>query len=135
MKVLKNKKGEGYIDVAVAVLVIAFVLILVISVWSMATVKQDMTYMCNELLEVATVTGKVSSEVRIRYEELCVELGFRPNVYFSANYFDFGTGKVQLGDTITVSLSSRMTLPGFGGFEFPFDVEVSKSGLSRVYWK
>ncbi len=135
LKALKNKKGEGYIDVAVAVLVIAFVLILIISVWSMATIKQDMTYMANELLEVATVTGKVGSEVQARYEELCVELGFRPTVYFSANYFQSSTGKVQLGDTITVYLSTEMILPGFGGFELPFDVEVTKSGLSRIYWK
>lgn len=59
LKTLKNKKAEGYIDVAVAVLVIALVLVLIISIWSMVTLKQDMTYMCNELLEVATVTGRI----------------------------------------------------------------------------
>ena len=47
LKTLKNKKAEGYIDVAVAVLVIALVLVLIISIWSMVTLKQDMTYMCN----------------------------------------------------------------------------------------
>ena len=46
LKTLKNKKAEGYIDVAVAVLVIALVLVLIISIWSMVTLKQDMTYMC-----------------------------------------------------------------------------------------
>ena len=35
IKALKNKKAEGYIDVAVAVLVIAFILVIVISIWSM----------------------------------------------------------------------------------------------------
>lgn len=100
-KLLKNNKAEGYIDVAVAVLVIAFVLVLIISLWSMVTLKQDMTYMCNELLEVATVTGRIGSEVEARFAELCAEAGFTPSVQFSATYFDYASGKVQLGDVIS----------------------------------
>ena len=135
IKALKNKKAEGYIDVAVAVLVIAFVLILVISIWSMITLKQDMSYMCEELLEIATVTGRVGPEVQLRYEELCGELGFEPQLKFDAVYFDSSAKKVQLGEAITCTLTHNMVLPGFGGFEFPFDVTESRSGLSRVYWK
>lgn len=50
-------------------------------------------------------------------------------------YFDYATGKVQLGDVISVTLTTEMILPGFGGFELPFDVSVTQSGLSRMYWK
>ena len=135
LKTLKNKKAEGYIDVAVAVLVIAFVLILIISIWSMITLKQDMTYMARELVEAATVSGRIGSEVEARFAELCAESGFTPTVSFSATYFDPITGKVQLGEVISVTLTTEMILPGFGGFELPFDVSVTQSGLSRVYWK
>ena len=135
LKTLKNKKAEGYIDVAVAVLVIAFVLILIISIWSMITLKQDMTYMARELVEAATVSGRIGPEVEARFAELCAESGFTPTVAFSATYFDPITGKVQLGEVISVTLTTEMILPGFGGFELPFDVFVTQSGLSRVYWK
>ena len=135
LKTLKNKKAEGYIDVAVAVLVIAFVLILMISIWSMITLKQDMTYMARELVEAATVSGRIGPEVEERFAELCAEAGFTPTVEFSAAYFDYATGKVQLGDVISVTLTTEMVLPGFGGFELPFDVSVTQSGLSRMYWK
>lgn len=135
LKTLKNKKAEGYIDVAVAVLVIAFVLILMISIWSMVTLKQDMTYMARELVEAATVSGRIGPEVEARFAELCAESGFTPTVSFSATYFDPITGKVQLGEVISVTLTTEMILPGFGGFELPFDVSVTQSGLSRVYWK
>ena len=135
LKTLKNKKAEGYIDVAVAVLVIAFVLILIISIWSMITLKQDMTYMARELVEAATVSGRIGPEVEARFAELCAESGFTPTVSFSAMYFDPITGKVQLGEVISVTLTTEMILPGFGGFELPFDVSVTQSGLSRVYWK
>ena len=135
LKTLKNKKAEGYIDVAVAVLVIAFAIALVFSIWSMVTLKQDMAYMCSELLEVVTVTGQIGPEAEARFTELCAEAGFTPTVQYSASYFDPATGKVQLGDVITVTLTTEMILPGFGGFELPFDVSVTKSGLSRMYWK
>ncbi len=134
MKCLKNRRGEGYIDVAVAVLVIAFVLIFIISVWSMMTVKQDMRAMCNELVEIASVTGRVGTEVYARYAELCTELGYTPTLTVETTYFD-STGKVQLGEIITITLTTEMTLPGFGDFELPFEVSVSESGLSRMYWK
>ena len=135
LKTLKSKKAEGYIDVAVAVLVIAFVIALVFSIWSMVTLKQDMAYMCSELLEVVTVTGQIGPEAEARFTELCAEVGFTPTVQYSASYFDPATGMVQLGDVITVTLTTEMILPGFGGFELPFDVSVTKSGLSRMYWK
>ena len=64
IKILKSKKAEGYIDIAVAVLIITFVLILALSIWSMVTLKQDMNYMCSELLDTATVTGKVGMRFR-----------------------------------------------------------------------
>ena len=106
-----------------------------ISIWSMITLKQDMTYMARELLEAATVSGRIGPEVEARFAELCAESGFTPTVSFSATYFDPITGKVQLGEVISVTLTTEMILPGFGGFELPFDVSVMQSGLSRVYWK
>ena len=132
---LRNKKAEGYIDIAVAVLVIALVLVLIISIWTMVTLKQDMTYMCNELLEVATLTGRIGSEVEARFAELCDEAGFTPTVEFNASYFQYSTGKVQLGNVISITLTTEIVLPGLGGYELPFDVSVTQSGLSRVYWK
>lgn len=135
MRCLKNKRAEGYIDVAVTVLVIALVIALIFSIWSMVTLKQDMTYIAGELLEAATVSGRIGPEVEARFAELCSEVGFTPTVRYSATYFDASSGKVQLGDVITVTLTTEMVLPGFGGFELPFDVSVTKSGLSKMYWK
>ena len=37
MRCLKNKRAEGYIDVAVTVLVIALVIALIFFIWSMVT--------------------------------------------------------------------------------------------------
>ena len=134
-KLLSNKRGDGYIEIAVAVLVIAFLLLLVISAWSLITLKQDMRYMCFELIDTATKTGKVGSEVYSRFSELCAESGITPEIEFTAAYFDSTSGKVQLGDVISCKLTHNLVLKGFGGFTLPISVTVEQSGLSRIYWK
>lgn len=135
IRVLKNKRGEGYIDVAVAVLVIVFLLIFSVSIFSKIAVRQDLDYMCKELVEIATTTGKVGNEVNERYEQLCEEIGFRPTMTINADYYNSSDKTVQLGDVITVKLTYSTSLFGFGGSVMPFDVSVKESGLSRIYWK
>ena len=135
IKALKNRKAEGYIDVAIAVLVIVFLLVLALSVFKLVTLKQDMKYMCEELVKTATLNGKVGDEVDERFEELCAETGVRPRLTITATYFNATTKTVQLGDTITVKLTYDTSLAGLGDFELPFEVSGSSSGLSRIYWK
>ena len=135
IKALKNRKAEGYIDVAIAVLVIVFLLVLALSVFKLVTLKQDMKYMCEELVKTATLNGKVGDEVDVRFGELCAETGLSRKISITATYFNATTKTVQLGDTITVKLTYETSLAGFGDFELPFEVSVSSSGLSRIYWK
>ena len=122
-RIMKSTRGEGYIDLAVAVLVLVFVLVIAISLWSAITLKQDMRYMCEELIATATSTGKVGEEVEQRFAELCEETGITPGK------------QVQLGEIIACTLTHEITLQGFGTFTLPFSVTVTQSGLSRVYWK
>lgn len=134
-KILSNKRGDGYIDIAVAVLVIVFLLVMVISIWSAIVLKQDMQYMCEELVDTATTSGRIGTEVNERYDELCEEVGFEPSLSWNATYFNTSKKQVQFGDSIALTLSHEITLQGFGVFKLPFSVTVTKSGLSRVYWK
>ena len=126
-RIMKSTRGEGYIDLAVAVLVLVFVLVIAISLWSAITLKQDMRYMCEELIATATSTGKVGEEVEQRFAELCEETGI--------TYYNATKKQVQLGEIITCTLTHEITLQGFGTFTLPFSVTVTQSGLSRVYWK
>ena len=135
MKQLKKKNAEGYIDVAVTVLVVSFLLILMVSVFGAVSQKQDLKYMCSELVEMATTTGKIGDEVQERYEALCEETGMNPTVSFSTVYFDGDSGKVQLGEVISCTLTVESSLPGFGGELFAFTMTATESGLSKIYWK
>lgn len=134
-RIMKSTRGEGYIDLAVAVLVLVFVLVIAISLWSAITLKQDMRYMCEELIATATSTGKVGEEVEQRFAELCEETGITPTVTWNTTYYNAAKKQVQLGEIITCTLTHEITLQGFGTFTLPLSVTVTQSGLSRVYWK
>ena len=130
-----NKKGEGYVDVAVAVLVISFLLILLVSVFGVIHQKQTLNQMCGQIVEIASINGCVDNDVMERYEQLCEQMGLTPTMTFEATYFDEDTGKVQLGDVISCTLTMETSLIGFGGELFPIDMTVNASGVSQVYWR
>ena len=128
-RIMKSTRGEGYIDLAVAVLVLVFVLVIAISLWSAITLKQDMRYLCEELIATATSTGKVGEEVEQRFAELCEETGITPTVTWNTTYYNATKKQVQLGEIITCTLTHEITLQGFGTFTLPFSVTVTQSGL------
>ena len=135
MRKALNKRAEGYVDVAVAVLVISFLLILLVSVFGVIHQKQTLNQMCEQIVEIASINGCVDDEVMERYEQLCEQTGLTPTVTFEATYFDEDTGKVQLGDVISCTLTMETSLIGFGGELFPIDMTVNASGVSQVYWR
>ena len=107
-RIMKSIRGEGYIDLAVAVLVLVFVLVIAISLWSAITLKQDMRYMCEELIATATSTGKVGEEVEQRFAELCEETGITPTVTWNTTYYNATKKQVQLGEIITCTLTHEI---------------------------
>ena len=135
MRKALNKRAEGYVDVAVAVLVISFLLILLVSVFGVIHQKQTLNQMAEQIVEIASINGCVDNEVMERYEQLCEQTGLTPTMTFEATYFDEDTGKVQLGDVISCTLTMETSLIGFGGELFPIDMTVTASGVSQVYWR
>ena len=135
MRKALNKRAEGYVDVAVAVLVISFLLILLVSVFGVIHQKQTLNQMAEQIVEIASINGCVDDEVMERYEQLCEQTGLTPTMTFEATYFDEDTGKVQLGDVISCTLTMDSSLIGFGGELFPINMTVTASGVSQVYWR
>ena len=135
MRKALNNRAEGYVDVAVAVLVISFLLILLVSVFGVIHQKQTLNQMAEQIVEIASINGCVDNEVMERYEQLCEQTGLTPTMTFEATYFDEDTGKVQLGDIISCTLTMETSLIGFGGELFPINMTVTASGVSQVYWR
>ena len=130
---LNNKSGEGYVDVAVTVMIIAFVLVFSVNVVSLVALNQNIKTAADQLTDYAAMKGTVSVDEYAR--ELKEKIGVDFSYSFDGSETLDSTGKVQLGDRIVCTLTYHLRILGFGEVSHPISVKASSSGLSQVYWK
>ena len=136
LKLLKNKRGENYIDTVVGVVAAMMVIVVALNIFSFLTLKQDLDYYAKEMVEVCCSYGKTCDEVQDRDEELSAELGLDPDLSFSGTEYINATKRtVQYGEVIVVELTYRTYVRGLGVFRIPVTLTAKHSGLSRRYWK
>lgn len=129
-KVFREQRGEGYIDIAVLVLCVFLVLALSVKFLPVFIAKQQLDTYATELCREAEITGRVGSETNRRAEILTEKTGLAPQIEWSK------TGKIQLNEEVSVSLTYPYNLGLFGSFgSFPVTLRSEASGKSEVYWK
>lgn len=129
-KILKRRSGEGYIDVCVLVLCAMLVLALVVRVLPVYVAKQQLDTYAVELVREAEIAGCVGTETSRRAATLTDSTGLDPDIRWSK------TGRIQLNEEVTVTLTLDMDIGLFGGFSsFPITLTAEATGKSEVYWK
>ena len=129
-RVLEDKGGEGYIDVAVMVLSVFLVLALSMKLLPVFIAKQQLDTYATELCREAEISGRVGTETNRRAAGLTERTGLTPNIEWS------DSGRIQLNEEVTVRLTYRYDLGLFGSFgSFPVTLRAEASGKSEVYWK
>lgn len=129
-KILKSKRGEGYIDVCVLVLCAVLVIVLAVRVLPVFIAKNQLDTYATELCREAEISGRVGSETSRRAAVLTEQTGLSPRISWSK------TGNIQLNGEITVTLTLDMNIGLFGGFgSFPITLRSEASGKSEVYHK
>ena len=127
---LKEKRGEGYIDVAVLVLCAVFVLALAMRVLPVFIQKQQLDYYASELVRKAEVTGRVGEETSRRAAVLTEKTGLTPDITWSTQ------GQIQLNSDVMVTLTMETNIGLFGDTgSFPVTLRAQAAGKSEVYWK
>ena len=122
-KILRDKRGEGYIDVAVMVLCVMLVIALGVRLFPIFITKM-------QLVREAEISGRVGSETSNRQRVLEEKTGIHPAVQWS------NTGNLQLNEEVTVTVTIQKDLGLFGNFgSFPITIRARASGKSEVYWK
>lgn len=135
LKKLKNKRGEGYVDMCVGVIVFVMILVIAINIFSFITLRIEMDQIADELLETATYTGCFGSEFWERDSELLDQYYYYGIDYDADEYFNTSYHRVQLGHTMRVTVSVGTYVKGLGVFKIPVTLRVTRSGLSQKYWK
>lgn len=124
-----DKRGEGYIDVCIIVIIVVACLALIMAVTPVIIAKNQLDNFADELVREAEISGRIGSETSARYSVLCERTGLTPTVRWSR------TGKVQINQEFTVTLTTTKDI-GFGEFgSFPVTLTSKASGKSEVYWK
>ena len=130
LKLLKSKRGEGYIDVCVLVLCAMLVIALAEQVLPVFIAKNQLDTYATELCREAEISGRVGSETSRRAAVLTEQTGLSPRISWSK------TGNIQLNQEITVTLTLERNIGLFGGFgSFPITLRSEASGKSEVYHK
>ena len=129
-RILKSKRGEGYIDVCVLVLCTMLVIALAVQVLPAFIAKQQLDTFATELVREAEIAGRVGSETNRREQALREQTGLDPTVQWS------DTGRIQLNEEVSVTLTYEIDLGLFAGFgSFSITLRADATGKSEVYWK
>lgn len=130
LKKLKDRRGEGYIDICVLVLCAMLVVALAVKVFPVFIAKNQLDTFASELCREAEITGCVGSETSRRAAVLREQTGLDPDISWSK------TGDIQLNEEVTVTVTLRKDVGMFGGFgSFPVTLRAQASGKSEVYHK
>ena len=129
IKRLASTKGEGYIDIAVAVLVVMILLAAVIKIAPMFIMKKTINDYANELCREAEIAGRIGTETNARLDRLNETYSLNPTVTWSAS------GKVQMGNTFTVTVSTTYDFSFFVFSTTPVTISATAEGTSEVFWK
>lgn len=129
--VLREKRGEGYIDIAVGVLCLMLVIALAVSLFPVFMAKQQLDRFADEIVRQAEIVG--STSVNRRIEALREETGLDPEISWDCDYFQ--GSKIQLNGDIAVMLTCRINLGFFQFGSFPVEIRARASGKSEVYYK
>ncbi len=130
LKRLRSTRGEGYIDVAVAFMVIMITLVAVIKITPVFITKMTLNNYANELCREAEIAGRIGTETEARLERLNESNpDLTPTVIWSK------TGKVQIGNTFTVTVSTDYDFSFFVFKNRPVTLSSTAEGTSEVFWK
>lgn len=135
LKLLKSKRGEGYIDTVIIVVSAMLVIALAVKIFPVFIAKHQLDTYAAELCRTAEIAGRIGIETDTRTQELTQQTGISPNIEWTVNYIS-DSHNVQLNDSFLLELSYSMNIGLFGSFgSFPVKMTSKAVGRSEVYWK
>lgn len=137
-KLLASKKGEGYFEIAIAVVVFVLVAVVMINIYSFFVLKSKMDAAANQLIDYATYTGSFGDgfeEAIVQLKESNPDFANFTISYSAEKWHDSALKTVQYGDKMTVVVSCVKVLDGGGIVKFDIPCSVIRSGLSRANFK
>jgi hypothetical protein len=129
LQLIKSKRGEGYVDIVVVVLVIMLFIMLAVNVLPVFITKNQLDTFATELVREAEIAGRVGSETTTKANRLKENIGINPAISWSR------TGNLQIDTEVTVTLTIQHDIGFFNFGSFPITLTSRATGKSEVYWR
>ncbi|MDD3228364.1 MAG: DUF4320 family protein [Oscillospiraceae bacterium] len=130
-RILKGKRGEGYIDVAVGILCLLLVVAFAVQLFPVFTAKQQLDIFAVEIVREAEIKG--STNVDSRIADMREQTGLNPTIRWDCDYYS--GKKIQLNGDIEVLLTDTVDIGFFVFGSFPIEIQAKATGKSEVYYK
>lgn len=130
-KILKSKRGEGYIDVAIGILCLMLVVAFAVTLMPVFTAKQQLDIFATEIVRQAEIVG--GTNVSSRISDMKTQTGLDPDIRWNCDYYS--GSKVQLNGDIEVTLTDTVDIGFFVFGSFPIEIRAKATGKSEVYYK
>lgn len=130
-RILRSRRGEGYIDIAIGILCLMLVVALAVSFFPVFTTKQQLDLFAAEIVREAEIAG--GTNVSARIDAMRQQTGLSPQIEWNCDYFN--GSRVQLNGDICVTLTDTVDIGFFIFGSFPVQIRARASGKSEVYYK
>ena len=130
-RILKSRRGEGYIDVAIGILCLLLVVAFAVMLLPVFTTKQQLDIFATEIVRQAEIVG--STNVSDRISTMEEQTGLDPQIRWNCDYYS--GNKVQLNGDIEVVLTDTVDIGFFVFGSFPIEIQAKATGKSEVYYK
>ena len=136
---IRDRTGEGYADVAIAILIIFALIASIFSIFPIYTTYQSLTATVRQIAHVVEVTGQADSATvgLVTGDDSYIN----PDcIVFDTAWFNASAKKIQLKTPFSVTITKQVLIPiikplGSDPIGIKVNVTASASGISEVYWK
>lgn len=129
--ILRNKKGEGYIDAVIIILIVMIMLAFAVSTLPIFVQKASLNIVADDIARQIEVIGNVDNNTYADARQIAADL----NMSLDTVKIDPQVGHINLNEEFEVRITAITTL-GFGPFiKTDLTLESVAIGKSQVYWK
>ena len=134
LRKIQDKRGDGYLDTVLSVLILCFVMVFILSAVSLILQAARLQQAADRLCEYACEQGHTDLKDYVGTVQEDTGMNFTAD-FSSSEYLDAPTCRVQLGDAVRVTLTAEVPFLGFGNGARTLTLTATATGLGRVYWK
>lgn len=138
-RLIRDQTGEGYVDVAIAMLIIFALVAGIFSLFPIYTTYQSLNATARQMAHVVEVCGQADSATLALVTSGGKMLA-PDDTAIETTWFNASQKKIQLKTPFTVTLTRQIVIPilkPVGGqvIGIRLKITASASGISEVYWK